>query len=78
MVSVRPYPRLADLWQMVARSAYTQLSYSPPLLVATVIGLLFLYVLPPAGAIAGLAAWPPERRRAPRRSRPARAWPDGR
>ncbi len=55
VVSVRPYPRLAHLWQMVARSAYTQLSYSPPLLLATVIGLLFLYVLPPAGAIAGLA-----------------------
>jgi hypothetical protein len=41
---------------MVARSAYTQLNYSPPLLLGTVIGLLFLYVLPPAGAIAGLAA----------------------
>src|SRR5580658_6803313 len=56
VVSVRPYPRLAHLWQMVARSAYTQLNYSPPLLLGTVIGLLFLYVLPPAGAIAGLAA----------------------
>jgi hopene-associated glycosyltransferase HpnB len=56
VVSVRPYPRLAHLWQMVARSAYTQLNYSPPLLLATVIGLLFLYVLPPAGAIAGLVA----------------------
>ena len=56
VVSVRPYPRLADLWQMVARSAYTQLNYSPPLLVATLIGLLFLYALPPAAAIIGLAA----------------------
>jgi len=55
VVSVRPYPRLAHLWQMVARSAYTQLSYSPPLLFATIIGLLFLYALPPAGAVAGLA-----------------------
>ena len=55
VVSVRPYPRLAHLWQMVARSAYTQLNYSPLLLLATVIGLLFLYALPPAGAIAGLA-----------------------
>src|SRR6266566_6868687 len=56
VVSVRPYPRLASLWQMVARSAYTQLRYSPVLLAATLAGLLFLYVLPPAGAIAGLAA----------------------
>ena len=55
VVSVRPYPRLASLWQMVARSAYTQLNYSPALLAATIIGLLFLYVLPPAGAVIGLA-----------------------
>jgi hopene-associated glycosyltransferase HpnB len=56
VVSVRPYPGLASLWQMVARSAYTQLNYSPALLTATIIGLLFLYVLPPAGAVIGLAA----------------------
>ncbi len=55
VASVRPYPRLASLWQMVARSAYTQLNYSPALLAATLIGLLFLYVLPPAGAVIGLA-----------------------
>jgi hypothetical protein len=40
---------------MVARSAYTQLNYSPALLAATILGLLFLYVLPPAGAITGIA-----------------------
>jgi len=56
VVSVRPYPGLASLWQMVARSAYTQLRYSPALLAGTLLGLLFLYALPPAGAIAGLAA----------------------
>jgi hopene-associated glycosyltransferase HpnB len=55
VVSVRPYPRLASLWQMVARSAYTQLHYSPAVLVATILGLLFLYVLLPAGAVTGLA-----------------------
>jgi len=55
VVSVRPHPRLASLWQMVARSAYTQLNYSPALLAATLAGLLFLYLLPPAGAITGLA-----------------------
>ncbi len=55
VVSVSPYPGLASLWQMVARSAYTQLNYSPALLAATIIGLLFLYVLPPAGAVIGLA-----------------------
>jgi hopene-associated glycosyltransferase HpnB len=56
VVSVRPYPGLASLWQMVARSAYTQLRYSPALLAATIIGLLFLYALPPAGTVIGLAA----------------------
>jgi len=56
VVSVRPYPGLASLWQMVARSAYTQLGYSPVLLAATIIGLAFLYLLPPAGAVIGLVA----------------------
>jgi hopene-associated glycosyltransferase HpnB len=56
VVSVRPYPGLASLWQMVARSAYTQLRYSPMVLAGTLAGLLFLYALPPAGAIAGLVA----------------------
>ncbi len=55
VVSVRPYPGLASLWQMVARSAYVQLNYSPVLLAGTIIGLLFLYLLPPAGAVTGLA-----------------------
>jgi hopene-associated glycosyltransferase HpnB len=57
--SVRPYPRLADLWQMVARSAYTQLRRSPALLAATVVGLLLVYVAPLATCLAGLAAGVP-------------------
>ena len=56
VVSVRPYPGLASLWQMVARSAYTQLHYSPAVLAGTLGGLLFLYLLPPAAALTGLAA----------------------
>ena len=52
--SARPYPRLATLWHMIARSAYTQLRYSPALLAGTIIGLLLLYAAPPAGVI----AWP--------------------
>jgi hopene-associated glycosyltransferase HpnB len=54
--SRRPYPSLAGLWDMVARSAYTQLRYSPLLLAATLAGLAWLYLLPPAAALAGLAA----------------------
>ncbi len=53
--SRRPYPQLAGLWDMVARSAYTQLRYSPGLLVGTIAGLLWLYALPPVAGVAGLA-----------------------
>jgi hopene-associated glycosyltransferase HpnB len=56
VTSTRPYDRLGELWDMVARSAYTQLRYSPALLAGTLAGLLWLYVLPPAAAVAGLAA----------------------
>jgi hopene-associated glycosyltransferase HpnB len=54
--SRRPYPKFAGLWGMVARSAYTQLRYSPPLLVAVLAGLAWLYLLPPVAGLAGLAA----------------------
>jgi hopene-associated glycosyltransferase HpnB len=56
ITSARRYPRLADLWQMIARSAYDQLRYSPLLLAGTIVGLLLLYAAPPAGALAGLIA----------------------
>ena len=49
--SVRPYPRLADLWRLVSRTAYVQLRYSPVLLAGTILGLFFLYAAPPVGAI---------------------------
>ncbi|MBO0802211.1 MAG: glycosyltransferase, partial [Nocardiopsaceae bacterium] len=56
ITSARPYPKLADLWNMVARSAYYQLRYNPLLLTGTILGLLLIYAVPPAGAIAGLIA----------------------
>lgn len=54
VASRRPYDRLADIWNMVARSAYTQLRYSLALTAGTVLGLAWLYLLPPTAAIAGL------------------------
>ncbi|MDH6128184.1 hopene-associated glycosyltransferase HpnB [Kitasatospora sp. GP82] len=57
--SVRPYPRLAQLWRMVSRSAYAQLRHSPPLLLGTVLGLGLVYLVPPASALAGLFAGRP-------------------
>ncbi len=54
--SRRPYRGLCGLWDMVARSAYTQLRYSPALLAGTVAGLCWLYLLPPVATLGGLAA----------------------
>ena len=55
VTSVRPYPRLADLWDMVSRSAYTQLRYSPAALAGTVLGLAVIYLGPVVALLAGLA-----------------------
>ncbi|MFJ4977901.1 glycosyltransferase [Streptomyces coeruleorubidus] len=54
--SVRPYPRLGDLWRMVSRSAYAQLRHSPLLLAGTVAGLALVYLVPPAAVVMGLVA----------------------
>lgn len=53
--SVRPYPRLRDLWRMVSRSAYAQLRHNPLLLLGTVAGLALVYLAPPVVLVAGLA-----------------------
>jgi hopene-associated glycosyltransferase HpnB len=52
--SFRPYRGLRDIWAMVARSAYSQLHHSVALLVATVVGLILIYLLPPLLTI----TWP--------------------
>ncbi|MDI5966722.1 glycosyltransferase [Streptantibioticus silvisoli] len=57
--SVRPYPRLSQLWRMVSRSAYAQLRHNPALLLGTLLGLALIYLVPPVAAIAGAAAGAP-------------------
>ncbi|WP_236244617.1 glycosyltransferase [Streptomyces sp. CC210A] len=57
--SVRPYPRLADLWDMVARSAYAQLRHSVVLLAAAVAGIALVHLAPPLCLAAGLAVGDP-------------------
>jgi hopene-associated glycosyltransferase HpnB len=52
--SLRPYPSLASIWDMVARTAFTQLSYSNLLLVGTVLGMALVYLVPPIATVAGL------------------------
>jgi hopene-associated glycosyltransferase HpnB len=58
-VSVRRYPRIADVWRMVARTAYTQLRHSPWLVLGTMLGMALLYLVPPLAMVLGLAtgAW---------------------
>lgn len=57
--SVRPYPRLHDLWHMISRSAYAQLLHNPLLLTGTVIGLALVYLVPPAALLTGPATGDP-------------------
>ncbi len=54
--SVRGYGSLGSVWGMVARSAYTQLGHSPLMLAGTVLGMLFLYALPPLACLGGAVA----------------------
>lgn len=52
--SLRTYDRLADIWNMVVRSAFVQLGHSWMAVVGTAIAMIFLYLGPPATAIAGI------------------------
>lgn len=46
-VSLRESSSLGDLWRMVTRTAFTQLRYSPLLLIGTMAGLAVTFLLPP-------------------------------
>jgi hopene-associated glycosyltransferase HpnB len=52
--SLRPYPSLKTIWDLVARTAYTQLNYSPLLLLGTIFGMFLVYLMPIVGLIIGL------------------------
>lgn len=51
--STRGYDTLADIWNMVARSAYTQLRYSPLVLLGCVAGLAYIFLAPIAALVCG-------------------------
>ena len=57
--SIRPYPAAADVWRMVARTAYVQLRFSPAILLGTVAGLAVVWLVPPSLAVfgSGSARW---------------------
>jgi hypothetical protein len=44
--SLRPYHKLKDIWDMVARSAYTQLHYSPVLLGSCTVLMILAFLVP--------------------------------
>lgn len=45
--SIRPYSGLRPIWDMVARTAYTQLHHSPLLLAGTLLGMALTYLVAP-------------------------------
>ncbi len=53
VVSHRRYEGLEKIWEMVARTAYTQLRYSPLLLAGCVAALSWAFCLPVVGIVAG-------------------------
>jgi hopene-associated glycosyltransferase HpnB len=63
--SIREYRSLRAIWDMVVRSAFAQLGYSPLILVLTVLSMALTYLAPPlllvssepAAALCGTIAW---------------------
>jgi hopene-associated glycosyltransferase HpnB len=59
--SVREYKTFGEVFQVISRTAYTQLHYSPVLLAAAILGLAITFFLPPItamlGSVLGVAAW---------------------
>lgn len=51
VISQRPYVSLTEIWDMVARTAYTQLFYSNSLLLVCTLLMTLMYVLPLYGLI---------------------------
>ena len=54
--SLRPYPSLQSIWDMVARTAFTQLRYSPALLVLCTVVMLCAFAAPVAALALGRVA----------------------
>jgi hopene-associated glycosyltransferase HpnB len=52
-VSIRRYPRAADIWDMITRTAFTQLRHSAGLLALTLLGLTLVWWVPIAAAVLG-------------------------
>ena len=51
--SIRPYPAAADIWNMIARSAYAQLRFSLAVLAGTTLAMALVWLVPPVAALFG-------------------------
>lgn len=47
VTSIRAYPRMSDIRQMISRSAYAQLRHSPWLLIGAMVGMIVTFIAPP-------------------------------
>jgi hypothetical protein len=56
VTSLRSYQGLGEIWNMVARSAFTQLRYSPWILLATSFFIVALFIVPVLGWLSP-ASW---------------------
>jgi hopene-associated glycosyltransferase HpnB len=54
-VSLRAYHSLKSLWDLVARTAFTQLNYSVLLLLGTVLSMILIYLIAPFSIILGIS-----------------------
>ena len=54
--SLRPYDSLKSIWDMVARTAFTQLNYSPWLLIGALLGMVLVYIVAPISLLVGILA----------------------
>jgi hopene-associated glycosyltransferase HpnB len=50
-VSIRVYSKWRDVWDMIARTAYVQLGYSPLMLMGCAAGMVLMYCAPPLLAL---------------------------
>ncbi len=55
--SIRPYPQMRDIWNMIARTAFTQLNYSALWLAGTIIGLALVWLVAPYEILFGGLGW---------------------
>lgn len=53
-ISLRAYDSLKSIWDMVARTAFTQLNYSPWLLLGTLFGMSLVYLVAPVTLLVGI------------------------